>query len=188
MSFDDPHGGSSSDEYDEKWDRPWKTNNNDKTPPAKTVDRVCMSVSSAFGWLLAVCRLFVCWHSDELYTRWRNDPDSQEFYLASHKSRVSSLLLFGISPTFSYFSTKFLLFGSWRQNFFLFSVIFLKFCNFSLILSPRFVIFQSILKISENFYSILKKMSLFLTCEIFELCSVVEIVNKATTAVKILLE
>ena len=49
MSFDDPHGGSSSDEYDEKWDRPWKTNNNDKTPPAKTVDRVCMSVSSAFG-------------------------------------------------------------------------------------------------------------------------------------------
>ncbi len=89
-------------------------------------------------------------------------------------------LLFGISPTFSYFlalegkiSSYFLLL-SWNSVTFLDFVS--KICNFQVNFEDfRFFFdFEDIKKFLFNF----EKISLFLTCEIFEKCSVAEIVNK----------
>ncbi len=67
-------------------------------------------------------------------------------------------------PTFSYFSTKFLLFPTFwllKAKFFPFSVIFLKFCNFSVILSLKFVIFLINFEDFGKFLFNFEKISIF---------------------------
>ena len=93
--------------------------------------------------------------------------------------RVSSLLLFGISPTFPQNSYFLALKGKISSYFLeilqLFFDFVSKICNFP-------VNFEDFRKFVFNF----EKISLFLTDEIFEPCSVIKIVNKGTskTAVK----
>ena len=138
-----------------------------------------------------------------------NVPVSQTGCSASY-----FFLPFGISPTFSYFSTKFLLFGSWRQKFLLIFCDFLEILQLFFDFVSGFLIFRLILKISENFYSIFRKCPYFVTGThsppplthskmylsclsenvliflTFEPCSVTEIVNKAKSyiAAKFLFE
>ena len=120
----------------------------------------------------------------------------------------SGLVLFmqGVQPPtfsdFSYFSTKFLLFPTFwllKAKFFLIFYDFLEILQLFFDFVSRFLIFRLILKILENFLDFedfrkflfnFQKMSLFLTSEIFELCSVTEIVNNAKSfiAAKILFE
>ena len=68
-------------------------------------------------------------------------------------------LLFWISPTFSYFCIKFLLFPTFwllKANFLPIFCNFLNILQLFVILSVRFIFFWSILKILENVHSVLR--------------------------------
>ena len=97
---------------------------------------------------------------------------------------MSSLLLFGISPTFSYFSTKFLLF----PTFWLLKVKFLPiFCDFLGILK---LVYDFIPKICnflvdfEDFGQFQEKNGENVSDEILEPCSVVGNCKQSQTAAK----